>query len=68
MWKLLQKHQYIGLGKGPKIKKRESMTILLWLIDLDLLSFKMDCSQETNIEKYVWSQSQNTKIISVTLS
>ena len=35
------------------------------LIDFDYLSFKMDFSQENNSEKYVWSQFQNTKNISV---
>ena len=41
---------------------------LFFPIDFDSLSFKMNFSQETNIEKYVWSLFQNTKIIPVTLS
>ena len=48
------------LGKGPKIKKRKSMAINHTPL--------MDFSQETNIEKHVWSQFQNIKIIFVILS
>ena len=39
-----------------------------FLIDFEQVSFKMDISQETNIEKCVGSQFQITKTISLNVS